>query len=398
MSDTTNVSTELDSVIDHLNAEHADSVLLIARHVGDRPGLIEARLVASTADHLEIAGTSDPTTHVGDESIAIPYRGVPVTLDDLRTELFDMLAAARERAGESVPLTSIERELAGSSDLSTFVTRVVACKRLTPHLAEVTVRGGLDTFGSLGGDQYVYVLLPPPGRTDLTVGTDFTWAACDDMDEAERPVGAYYTVRRWRPAAGEIDLWFVLHHAGDATGDGAVDAGVDAGVDASNGGGHASRWAAGAEPGDHLALWGPKAAFDPPDDSCAFLLVGDETGLAAIAAVIEQVVATNREVTIDVIAEVADVEHTVAFIDHPAVTTTWLFRDGTPPGAGQALLDAVRQRLPPMPIDVGTMYAFGAGESKQITAVRRYLRDECGLAHGQVSMTGYWRRTRPDLT
>jgi NADPH-dependent ferric siderophore reductase len=39
--------------------------------------------------------------------------------------------------------------------------------------------------------------------------------------------------------------------------------------------------------------------------------------------------------------------------------------------------------------------AFGAAESRQITAVRKYLRRELGLRSDQVFMTGYWRRDAP---
>ena len=36
--------------------------------------------------------------------------------------------------------------------------------------------------------------------------------------------------------------------------------------------------------------------------------------------------------------------------------------------------------------------AFGAGESRHITEIRRHLRHEVGLPATAVSMAGYWRR------
>jgi NADPH-dependent ferric siderophore reductase len=333
-----------------------------------------------------ISGRTASTLEAAAESLHVAYGSIPSSLDEMRAELFALLASARERAGDAVPLTSIEREVAGFGDLTTFVTHVVASERLTPHLVQVTVRGGLEEFGSLGGDQFVYVLLPPEGRAELTVGTDFTWSAYDDIDKADRPNGAYYTVRRWRPAVGEIDLWFVLH--GDDDHDGGV-----GGDTFRSAGGPASRWAALAKPGDPLALWGPRVAFGPPVGTTAYLLIGDETALGAIGAIIDQLIAIGDDVTIAVIAEVVDAEHTVAFVDHPAVTITWLLRGGRTAGTGTALLEAVRRSTRPALDELRTTYVFGAGESKQISAVRRYLRDDCELDASQVSMTGYWRRS-----
>lgn len=46
-----------------------------------------------------------------------------------------------------------------------------------------------------------------------------------------------------------------------------------------------------------------------------------------------------------------------------------------------------------MPWPGGDAYAWGGGESKVMTAIRRYLRAHIGLMQGAVSMTGYWGRT-----
>ena len=51
------------------------------------------------------------------------------------------------------------------------------------------------------------------------------------------------------------------------------------------------------------------------------------------------------------------------------------------------LADAVRA----LPGPGARRYAWGGGESRAVTAVRRYLRDEVGLRREAVSMTGYWR-------
>src|SRR5262249_26888737 len=63
-----------------------------------------------------------------------------------------------------------------------FVTQVAATRHLTPRMIQVTLQGGaLETYRPGRPDQFVYVLLPPPERTDLTVDGSFTWEAYDEM-------------------------------------------------------------------------------------------------------------------------------------------------------------------------------------------------------------------------
>src|SRR5690606_926564 len=124
------------------------------------------------------------------------------------------------------------------------------------------------------------LLLPPPGRDALTIDASFTWEQYGTMPDDERPVGAYYTLRRWRPDVAELDVLMVLH--GDT--------------------GPASAWAHRAKPGDPVALWGPRTAYGPPAGSDRYLLVADETGLPAVAVVLEEL---DDGVPVQVVAEVA---------------------------------------------------------------------------------------------
>ena len=90
--------------------------------------------------------------------------------------------------------------------IRTMLTTVSAVRDVHPHLRLITFRGGdLDTFSPLGADTFLYVLLPPPGRDELTIDQSFTWELSSSMPETERPVGAYYTLRAWRPTAAGRD-------------------------------------------------------------------------------------------------------------------------------------------------------------------------------------------------
>ena len=55
---------------------------------------------------------------------------------------------------------------------------------------------------------------------------------------------------------------------------------------------------------------------------------------------------------------------------------------------GTVLLDAVAA----MALVPEGLYAYGAGESRLVTSVRKHLRQERGLPGPQVQMVGYWRR------
>jgi NADPH-dependent ferric siderophore reductase len=248
--------------------------------------------------------------------------------------------------------------------IRTFLTTVRAVEDVHPHLRQITFGGGdLADFAPAGPDTFLYVLLPPAGRTGLTIDRGFTWEGYQQMPEPDRPLGAYYTLRRWRPEAAEVDLLFVLH--GDT--------------------GAASAWAGRARPGDPVALWGPRTAWHPPADTDAYLLVADETGLPAVAAILESL---PHEARVRVLAEVAGPDEEQPLPEAgPDTDVTWLHRDGAEAGTTTLLADAVRA-LPPLG---ATTYAWGGGESRALTAVRKHLRHEVGLPRERVSLIAYWR-------
>ncbi|MEL6981389.1 MAG: siderophore-interacting protein, partial [Actinomycetota bacterium] len=188
-----------------------------------------------------------------------------------------------------------------------------------------------------------------------------TW---QEMDEEEQPYGAYYTIRRHDPDAGSLELWAVLH-------------GHESGV---------GGWAARAELGETVALWGPRSFFRRCDDpTWRHVFVADESGLAAVGAVIDTLDAATP---VTVIAETIDRNHEIAITDRPGVEIQWLHRGDAAPGESVGFVDRVKA----LDLDPARTIAFGAGESRQVTAVRGYLRRELGMPASQVFMTGYWRR------
>lgn len=253
----------------------------------------------------------------------------------LTGELFAFVVRARERSGEQ-GTTSAELAMQEMTSIRTFVTSVVAVEGIHPHLRQITFGGGdLATFAPAGPDTFLHLLLPPPGRAELTIDQSFTWSGYEEMPPADRPVGAYYTLRRWRPESQELDVLCVLH--GDA--------------------GPASAWAARARPGDPVALWGPRTAYAPPPVTDGYLLVADETGLPAVAAILESLPPGTAA---RVVAEVDNPAEHQELPSSPATEVTWVYRHGAPAGTTSLLVDAVRA----LPWPGGTPYVWGGGESR----------------------------------
>lgn len=247
--------------------------------------------------------------------------------------------------------------------VSTHVTEVARVERLSARFVRVTLAGGLDRFRPVGPDQFVYVLLPPPGRAALTVDATFTWSRYEELAELDRPVGAYYTVREHRPDRGEVDLDVFLH---DPAGPG-------------------SGWAATAEPGSPAALWGPRTAWQPPSGTARWLLVVDETGIPALEAVVASRPPGLSVTALIEASDPADLSHLDLEVE---VHHVW--RSGAPAGTTDLLVEAVRD----LELAPDWLYAWGGAESRAMRDVRRHLRAEVGLAREQVSMTPYWRHPR----
>lgn len=345
-------------ILYRLNVDFEDSVLFIGRALCGHATATRAEVTLVDP----VSATFVVTDPDGDHEHRLPFGNPVADVDQLTLELFAFVLRAREKAPDA-PLTEAERAMQQTSELRTMLTSVSAVEDVHPHLRRITFKGGdLATFSPVGPDTFLYVLLPPPGRDELTIDRSFSWEAHAQMPDEDRPVGAYYTLRHWRPDEQEIDMLFVLH--GDS--------------------GPASAWAAGATPGDPVALWGPRTAYAPPAGTDWYLLVADDTGLPAVAAILESLPEGTH---VRVFAEVDNPDERQALPEAPSFDVTWLYREGAPAGRTTQLADAVRA----MPWPEGAAYVWGGGESRAMTAVRRYVRNDIGLGREQVSLVGYWR-------
>lgn len=87
-------------------------------------------------------------------------------------------------------------------------------------------------------------------------------------------MGAYYTVVERRCELGEWDIDVLLH--------------ADPGP--------ASAWASRARVGSPAALWGPRTAWDPPEDVDRWILVADETGVPALVRILGHLDGTGQRI------------------------------------------------------------------------------------------------------
>jgi NADPH-dependent ferric siderophore reductase len=348
------------ALIADLNEGSEDTIAFVAHGLSGFADVTEAELTG-----IDRLGVDLRVDHAeGLDDVRIDYAEPVTDPGQLLDALLGLVERARQAFGEDESAdAAIERE--DFASLQTYVTEVVGVADVHPHMRCITLGGGdLERFSTVGPDTFVYVLLPPVGADELTVDQSFSWEAYAHMPAERKPVGGYYTVRQWRPEAAEMDLLMILHDDD----------------------GPASAWAARAQVGDPVAVWGPRTSFEPPEDTDWFLLLADDTGLPATAGILEWL---PEGTPARVLVEVGGPDEQLDLPARPGVEITWLHRGDARPGTTTLLTDAVRSLAWPE----GQPYVWGGGESRAMTAVRRHVRRDRGLRREQVSLVPYWRRT-----
>jgi NADPH-dependent ferric siderophore reductase len=220
-------------------------------------------------------------------------------------------------------------------------------ERIAAHMIRVTLGGDLEGFVSLGFDDHVKLFFP---SEPSVAGGEQAMVSRD------------YTPRRFDPVARTLDIEFVIHDAGPAT-----------------------RWAEQAQPGQILNIGGPRGSFIIPTDFDWHLLIGDDTGLPAIARRLGELPSGTRAV---VLAEVDNPADRVTFDTAADVTVTWAYRDGAEAGSS----DVLARTLVTLSLPAGDYYAWVACESLTAKALRAQLIADHGANPKWMRAAGYWRR------
>ncbi len=241
------------------------------------------------------------------------------------------------------------------------VLTVVSVRDVTPSVRRVVLSGTPAAVAAAGPT--VNLLVPRVGDPEPR------WPRIQRDGRIVWPEGSHgvalrsYTARRQDPAAGEVDIDFVLH-----------------------GDGPAAAWAAAARPGALLAVAG--AASLAERQARWLLLAGDETALPALSRLLAVASPGTPGVAL---LEVAGPEEEQPLAAPAGIALHWLHRGTTPPGESRLLIDAVAALDRPEGDDV---FAWVGAESAAVRAIRADLRSRWRLSRAQHHAIGYWRRGR----
>jgi NADPH-dependent ferric siderophore reductase len=247
--------------------------------------------------------------------------------------------------------------------LSVGVLEVVAAERLTPRMRRLVLTGeGIGDLPVEEPGEILTLIWPAPGSDTIVLPTLRRWHFPDGADEQH---ARNVTIRALDRARRRVTIDFFLH--GDE--------------------GLASRWARDATAGDVVGYGGPRVHWctDPTADWT--LLIGDETGLPAIGAIVAQRPAGHRTIAV---VEVESGAEQQGLSGPGALDVHWVHRGSRAPGCGTDLLDAVRGLELPAG---GRAQVWAAGESAVMRSIREHLRDERGLPRNAMNVLGYWKRT-----
>lgn len=298
------------------------------------------------------------------------------------------------------------------------VVEVLRVERLSPSFVRVELGGPcLADFGVDGQlyDQRIKLVLPhengPVPSVPAGEGWYDAWLA---LPLEERGHMRTYTVRALRGEGPDTRLVVdIVVHPDDhgAAGPGCA-------------------WGQRAAVGDRLVVVGPRRGREfggiefEPGTAARLLLVGDETAVPAVAAILEQLPWHAVGTAFLEVPTAADVQS----VAHPeGVELVWLARDGEQHGVpvhraviehlgagpapaatagAEAEVDPDLWETPTYSSsgedvsstatvvghDLDDLYAWIAGESGLVTGLRRVLVKELGMDRRQVAFMGYWRR------
>lgn len=235
---------------------------------------------------------------------------------------------------------------------------VVGVERLAARM--VRVRLGGDDVADLptaAPTDHVKLFVPAAAgeAPELPVVVDDRWVSGRDLPSRD------YTIRAIDREERTLDIDLVEHPHGTV-----------------------GRWASTVRLGDTVGVLGPRGSVLVPDVAW-YLLAVDETALPAAARWLDEL---RPDVPVTVLVEAQDAGDVIPLLTRARADITWLFRGTRHAGTTSLLAEAVRG----LELPEGDGFVWVAGEAGSVRPLRRYLRDELGLARDTVDVDGYWRR------
>ncbi|MGW4180371.1 siderophore-interacting protein [Streptomyces rubiginosohelvolus] len=237
------------------------------------------------------------------------------------------------------------------------VTTVRSLRRITPRMIRLTLGGDdLSEFSSNGGDQHVALYFYEPG---VELPRPFTSEAARALLPTAKPRLRRYTIRDHRPELCEVDMDFVLHGPDQL----------------------ASGWAERVRPGDEVIWFGPSPAYAVAPATDWTLLLGDETALPAIGAILEELPPGHRVLAA---VEVADRAEEQPLPTRADATVTWLHRHDLDHG------DLLREHATTVQLPDGKGRVWGGAERGVMRDLRQHFVHVRGLDRSDTHLTAYW--------
>lgn len=262
-----------------------------------------------------------------------------------------------------------------SSDLPYRLT-VSQSQNITKNMRRVTLTGDdLAEFpeGCEGG--YVKLLFPPHGETELP--------SAEAVDAGAPVIMRTYTVRKFNKADLTLDIDLVLH--GEVSEDSSL---TSSSSTASISGttsksGPASSWAAHAQPGDHMLMYGPGKVKFAQADADWLLFAGDMTALPAISCQLEQLPDNARGYAV---IEINADEDQQDLKKPEGIEIIWVV-NSHPDSDNTVLSDAVKA----LPWLSGQVAIWAACEFNNMRLLRSYFKKEKQIGRDQLYVSSYWK-------
>lgn len=245
--------------------------------------------------------------------------------------------------------------------MRTFRAKVVKKFRLSPHLVSVTL-GGLTDYATTGiPDEYIRVLIGPPGKPLVLPEISDDWVVTFPEGEVQ-PEQRVYTISDYRVVDGmvEFDLDVVVH---------------DGGIGAT--------WAQECKVGDEVGLIEPHGLYAAPDGVAWQLLVSDLTGVPALARILRGLQPGQR---VEATVVVTDASDEIPLPSPADATVNWKVV-----ATENAISGALSEAVTSVGLPDSDRYVWMAGEARSSRAVRRYLRRELGWPQSDFYTCGYWQ-------
>ncbi len=261
--------------------------------------------------------------------------------------------------------------IVGMSTTAPRLLQVRRSIRVTPRMVRVTLGGDeLAGFGGEGPDRRIKMFFPVPGQERPAVPRATSGGPLWPAGEP-RPTIRTYTVRRFDPGSGELDVDFVLHE----------------------GHGPAAAWARDAQPGSWVGVSEPGGRYEPDPAAAFHVVIGDETALPAVATVLDALSSPTPP------APPASPGRRRARTRVPRGGRRGRGAGAArhaPTSGGCTGATASRASRSPRPctaaeLPAGDGQAWLSGESACVRDLRKHLLDDRGFDRRRVYATGYWR-------